>query len=67
MRKTIWLWFILMGLGFIPLARAVDYPTRQVTMVIPTAPGGSASISGQILAEFLKKQLKQPVVINYKP
>ena len=67
MRKTIWLWFILMGLGFIPLARAADYPTRQVTMVIPTAPGGSASISGQLLAEFLKKQLKQPVVINYKP
>ena len=36
-------------------------------MIIPTAPGGSASISGQILMEAMKKQLKQVLVINYKP
>jgi len=67
MRKSIWLWFTLMGLGFAPAALAADYPTRPINMVIPTAPGGSASISGQILAESLKRQLKQLVVINYKP
>jgi tripartite-type tricarboxylate transporter receptor subunit TctC len=67
MRKSVWLWFTLILVGFVPAALAADYPARQINMVIPTAPGGSASISGQILAEFLKKQFKQLVVINYKP
>ena len=46
---------------------AANYPERQVNLVIPTAPGGSASLSGQILAEFMKRELKQPVTITYKP
>ncbi len=44
MCKPIWLWFTFMWLAFIPLAPAADYPTRQINMVIPTAPGGSASL-----------------------
>jgi putative tricarboxylic transport membrane protein len=50
-----------------PATLAANYPERQINLVVPTAPGGSASLSGQILVEFLKKQLKQPVVITYKP
>lgn len=50
-----------------PAATAAGYPERQINLIIPTAPGGSASLSGQILVEHLKKQLKQPVTINYKP
>ncbi len=46
---------------------AQEYPSRSVTLIVPTAPGGSASISGQILAEALKRELGQPVVISYKP
>ncbi|HSR10196.1 MAG TPA: tripartite tricarboxylate transporter substrate binding protein [Thermodesulfobacteriota bacterium] len=67
MRNPIWLCIAAAWLGFAPPAPAADYPVRQINMFIPTAPGGSASISGQILAEFLKKQLAQPVVISYKP
>ncbi len=46
---------------------AESFPSRPITLIIPTSPGGSASISGQILAEALKRELGQPVVISYKP
>jgi len=45
---------------------AAGYPDRQISLIIATAPGGSASISGQILSEALKKQLGQAIVITYK-
>jgi tripartite-type tricarboxylate transporter receptor subunit TctC len=45
---------------------AAEYPTRQISLIIPTAAGGSASISGQILSEAMKKYLGQMLVINYK-
>jgi tripartite-type tricarboxylate transporter receptor subunit TctC len=67
MRKSIWLWTFLILFGFTSAGMAAEYPTRQIIVIIPTAPGGSDGISGQILTEFLKKQLKQVLVINYKP
>jgi tripartite-type tricarboxylate transporter receptor subunit TctC len=51
---------------FAATSRAQDFPDRSITLIIPTAPGGSASVSGQIIAEALKRELKQPVVIVYK-
>ncbi len=45
---------------------AQDFPDRSITLIIPTAPGGSASVSGQIIAEALKRELKQSVLIVYK-
>jgi tripartite-type tricarboxylate transporter receptor subunit TctC len=62
-------WIVLLGFlfAFATAVGAAEYPTRQITVIIPTAPGGSASISGQILMEALKKQLNQMVIINYKP
>lgn len=48
-------------------ARADDFPSRAITLIIPTSPGGSASVSGQIIAEALKRELKQSVTIVYKP
>jgi tripartite-type tricarboxylate transporter receptor subunit TctC len=48
------------------VASADEFPARPIALIIPTAPGGSASISGQILAEALKRELKQAVVITYK-
>jgi tripartite-type tricarboxylate transporter receptor subunit TctC len=67
MRKSIWLWTILILLGFTSAGLAAEYPARQITVIIPTAPGGSAGISGTLLMEALKKQLNQVLVINYKP
>ena len=67
MRKSVWLWASLFLFGFASAGLAAEYPSRQITVVVPTTPGGSAHLSGQILMESLKKQLKQAVVMNYKP
>jgi tripartite-type tricarboxylate transporter receptor subunit TctC len=45
-------------------ATAQEWPTRPVTMVIPTAAGGGADILGRILAARLSELLGQPVIIE---
>ena len=47
-------------------AIAQDWPTRPVTMVIPTAAGGGADILGRILGArlILAELLGQPVIIE---
>lgn len=43
------------------------YPQRAVTLVVPTAPGGSTDFTARLIAEPLSKALGQPVVIDNKP
>jgi tripartite-type tricarboxylate transporter receptor subunit TctC len=50
-----------------PLAAAQDYPTRQVTLVVPFSPGGANDTVGRFLAERLAKLWKQPVVVENRP
>jgi tripartite-type tricarboxylate transporter receptor subunit TctC len=45
---------------------AQDYPTRQVTFLVPYAPGGGTDVYSRMLAEELQKELKQPFVIENK-
>jgi tripartite-type tricarboxylate transporter receptor subunit TctC len=45
-------------------ALAQEWPTRPLTMVIPTAAGGGADILGRILAARLAELLGQPVIIE---
>jgi tripartite-type tricarboxylate transporter receptor subunit TctC len=67
MFKSILFWTSMILFGLTTIGLAAEYPTRQITVILPTAPGGSAMISGQILMEALKKQLNHVLVINYKP
>ena len=48
-------------------AQAADYPSRTVTIVVPTAPGGANDAISRILALRLTTALKQPVVVDNKP
>ncbi len=43
------------------------YPTRTVTIVSPTAAGGSYSIYAQMLANSIEKSLGRPVIVENKP
>jgi tripartite-type tricarboxylate transporter receptor subunit TctC len=45
-------------------ARAQDYPSRPVTMVVPFAAGGSTDAIARILAEGLRSELGQAVIVE---
>jgi tripartite-type tricarboxylate transporter receptor subunit TctC len=45
-------------------ALAQGFPTQQITMVIPFAPGGPTDVVGRLLGEVMARDLGQPVVIQ---
>ncbi len=45
-------------------ARAQDYPSRAITVVVPFAAGGSFDTVGRIIAARMQELLGQPVVIE---
>jgi tripartite-type tricarboxylate transporter receptor subunit TctC len=50
-----------------PLAWAVDYPTKPITIVVGYAAGGGVDTLARILAEKLPALLGQPVVVENRP
>src|SRR6202048_931539 len=45
-------------------ARAQDYPSRPITMIVPFAPGGLADVTGGIMAEGMRASLGQSIIIE---
>jgi tripartite-type tricarboxylate transporter receptor subunit TctC len=45
-------------------ARAQDYPTRTVTVIVPFAAGGPADITGRIAADIFSRYLGQKFVVE---
>ena len=48
-------------------AYAQAWPTKQITIVVPFAPGGNIDIVGRTVGKELSQILKQPVIIENKP
>jgi tripartite-type tricarboxylate transporter receptor subunit TctC len=48
-------------------ARAQDYPSRPVTMVVPFTSGGSTEIMARLIAQGLEAKLGKPVIVENKP
>ncbi len=44
-----------------------EFPIKSIQLYVGYPPGGSTGLSAQILAEGMKKYLKQPVIVNFKP
>ena len=46
---------------------AQEYPTRPVTIVVTTGPGGSMEMVARLLAPRLEQRLGKPFVIENRP
>lgn len=64
----------LAALASLPLAMglatplmAQDYPNRPITLIVPYAPGGVADLLGRSFAEYARRELGQPVVVENMP
>lgn len=55
------------GLLAAPAACADNYPNRSIKLISPYAPGGVADPVARALAEEMRKDLGQPVVVENKP
>ncbi len=59
--------FPLAAAAFTAPARADDYPTRSIRLIIPFAPGGSNDVVGRIIANQLGQKLGQQVFVDNRP
>ena len=48
-------------------ARAQDYPTRPVEMIVPFAAGGGSELLARLISDGLSKRLGQPFVVLNRP
>jgi len=52
--------------GGLPAMAQGKYPERTITIVVPSAPGGSTDFTARLIAEPLSRALGQPVVVDNK-
>lgn len=57
---------IVIAIAALSSAPAVgeNWPTRPLTMVIPTGAGGPSDVAGQILAAGMSEALGRPVIVE---
>jgi len=49
------------------LAQAADYPSRPVTIIVPTGPGASTDIETRLYAQKLTERTGKPFNVDFKP
>jgi tripartite-type tricarboxylate transporter receptor subunit TctC len=52
---------------FMSVAAAQSYPTRQITLVVPFAPGGPADFLGRLIGQKMGDDLGQQIVVDNRP
>src|SRR6478609_1655535 len=57
---------LAVALTITPQARAADYPTRPIKLVVPYAAGGPTDVLGRMIGDYLGRDLKQTVVVENK-
>jgi tripartite-type tricarboxylate transporter receptor subunit TctC len=51
----------------VPVARAQDYPTAPIRIIVPFAPGGAVDVVARVMAQRLSEKFKQSVYVENKP
>jgi tripartite-type tricarboxylate transporter receptor subunit TctC len=49
------------------IARAENYPTRPVKIIVPVPPGGALDINARLIGQWLSDHMGQPFVIENRP
>ena len=63
-----WLPAVLLGLGVLGLSvHAETFPSRPVTMIVPFPPGASTDTLSRLIADELKNELGQSVIVENRP
>ena len=58
---------LLLSLGVADAARAQDFPTKPITIIVTYPAGGGADLMARLLAPKLAATLKQPVIVENRP
>ncbi len=58
---------ILIGLAYAPIAKSEDWPTRNISVVIPLPPGVSSDTTARIVFEQVGRQVGESFVIQNRP
>lgn len=66
-RKALMLGGLCIASLFSGLTQAQTYPTKTITIVVPTAAGGANDAMARIIAQGLGQKLGQPVIVENKP
>jgi tripartite-type tricarboxylate transporter receptor subunit TctC len=69
MRTSVFAGFLLCfsALALAQSAGSEVFPSRALTIVVPTGPSGQTDVFGRLIAEQLRQRLNQPVVVENKP
>jgi tripartite-type tricarboxylate transporter receptor subunit TctC len=69
LRRLAWCSFVVFAVLLLlaPLARADDYPSRPIKLIITTPAGSLVDVLGRIIASDLGERLGQTVVIDNRP
>ncbi|HVL75242.1 MAG TPA: tripartite tricarboxylate transporter substrate binding protein [Noviherbaspirillum sp.] len=67
MMKTILAAAALSLAATLPAAADPSYPSKPIRLIVPFAPGGSTDVLGRIIANELRVELGQPVIVENKP
>jgi tripartite-type tricarboxylate transporter receptor subunit TctC len=55
---------LMLAIGAAPLARAQDYPSQTIKIIVPFTPGGGVDVVARIVAPKLGEELGQSVIIE---
>ena len=59
--------FIFLALPFTAFAQSSDWPSRQVSIIVPFPAGGALDITAREIALRLTSKFKQPFIVENQP